>query len=306
MKITHLLPILLLLMPEIIFGQLFADPSSAWLYNYIGNTGYGVTQIRPVKDTLIAGENVDVLERQAVRVSFSNRLDTFRFRLPSYYLLEKDDGLILFSINAIDFDTLYFFGGDVGEEWELSRRRGNTRDTIKISIEDKVTYHIEGQELEAQALKYVYSTGGIVHDTALVGIGTIAKYIDPFDLIDLEFDAGEGGRVRCYSSDNTGSITFPLDGDSAFEVNCSDLISSGTDFRGIDNYLLSIYPNPAGNSLMILDQKIRRSKYFIMSILGRVVRSGSLSENDISLDGLKSGQYVLIVEGVGRTRFTKL
>ncbi|MGL6269287.1 MAG: T9SS type A sorting domain-containing protein, partial [Chitinophagaceae bacterium] len=70
-------------------------------------------------------------------------------------------------------------------------------------------------------------------------------------------------------------------------------------------YSVSIYPNPFSEQLFVQYPKATKgSGYKVLAIDGHVTKSGNLSENStqmkINLEGLKSGNYILIIYNNGK------
>lgn len=96
------------------------------------------------------------------------------------------------------------------------------------------------------------------------------------------------------------------------EVNTTHQLLEGASPVGIyesNKSSIVLYPNPAMNTLFIDGAEIKTGlNYTIYDIRGSIVDSASLKNNSIDLSELKSGVYILEIDGVQpiREKFTKL
>ena len=123
----------------------------------------------------------------------------------------------------------------------------------------------------------------------------------------LETSSGEYIMVgNTYS--NNGNIT-ENNGDSDFWL--VKLSSNSLDTASFDTNKVSIYPNPASNFIYIKSNNddIKYFEYSIIDLTGRTILNDYIVNNEISIETLSSGNYILQLKSeqgiITTTKFTK-
>lgn len=271
--------------------------NSEWIYTYNnGWTTTGYHEIRYGNDTIIDDRVANVLDRTQVYFDFrgSPSVDTIK-RSPLIVFGTTD--LVELLIDN-EFDTLYNFGGDIGDSWT---NRIENYENMDIDINIKHTIEDKGQiELGPEALLYDYFSvryeylnfdGEYVEDyqidTIVRHIGNISRYILPWHSPPTFVDFADGGPFRCYS--NFDELVYQKNPSMA-----CDFIVSNDDLT-LSNQI-TVYPNPTNNALQIdVDDLINEAIFYsIYSINGKLHQQNiALQKNKIDVSSMESGLYFL-------------
>ncbi|MDW3650794.1 MAG: T9SS type A sorting domain-containing protein [Bacteroidia bacterium] len=312
-----LLPLLFLLsFFQSSFSQKFVRNDAQWVYNFHGAHGVGYTLISYEQDTVIGNKTVKQFGRfhtQAFSVT-----DTINIRTGAIFLFESN-GIVEYSIEGMDFDTLYNFNAALGEVFDVDslfteRDTGLYHySTIFSTVTDTFSYQINGESLFAKEIEYEqqYFDGrqdGISHDTLVQYLGLMRRYIDPADLSRRVVDGGEGGYLRCYKNNDLGTTESPGRGNvGSFVYDCEDLVATTSIKNAIANLYISSFPNPAKENLKVKNTTNLSLSVDLIDAQGRQLKQLNIhpGENEISISHLPAGIYFLMVERGGFQKFWK-
>ncbi|MBK9107597.1 MAG: hypothetical protein IPM92_04235 [Saprospiraceae bacterium] len=204
------------------YAQEFASNDSKWVYNHRGFWSYGISQVQFDRDTFINGRLTKIFKKELTLQSrMGGSASTWQMN-PVY--LQSDNGVVLYSEDAIQFDTLYNFIAKIGTEWSIVNRNIGSRDTLLISILDTFETMISGQKVSGQIARYKFNNFGNRIDTVLKNVGALQHYILPFDELEVAVDGGEGGILRCFYNDIFGAKAFNTGNpEIGYEYDCSKI-----------------------------------------------------------------------------------
>ena len=277
--------------------QSFGTNNSEWVYDYLGGIGFGITKISYKKDTIIEDRQVKIFTKKAYRLKMNGDSVSGSFK-PIY--IHSKHGIVEYSQDEINFDTLYNYNAKIGQSWIIYRRDFGELDSIKVTILDTFRTLINNQYLFTQKIKWTYQWGSrpkTFTDTVYEYIGARWTYIFPFDRKDVARDGGEGGLVRCFRNDVLGVVDFYSIYQSPYEYDCDNLTSTISPDEMDKAY--TIYPNPVLNALYVESEHPDRSELKIVDITGRVIHSADIlpGTNTMDVSGMPSGYYMVIVNG---------
>ena len=90
---------------------------------------------------------------------------------------------------------------------------------------------------------------------------------------------------------------------SVYNVFNNEIVSVENDF----NNKLKVYPNPTSEILKITSEETLVGKqYIIRSMKGKVVKEAILEDNEINIQNLNNGMYIISIEDMFSMKFIKL
>ena len=290
--------ILFAFLPSFLIAQTFGDKNAEWVYDYIGLGVDGITKIKQVRDTVIDSQTIKVFQRNFTRQNSSGEI--FNGNLDPIYIKQKD-GLIEFSEDLINFDTLYNFDLKIGQSWTVPERDFFTGEPTGVTLErivlDTFTIILNEIPMLCQAVKSQFSS----IDTIFQDIGSGLNYILPFD-VNIA-DGEEGGILRCFKNDRVGVIDFqstlmyrcPECLLSDFEYSCDQLNSFGETL--ISNSTFNLFPNPVSNTLHIQSQKEQITQVDIYNLNGQLILQEQADHvsKEIDVESLAPGMYYVLI-----------
>ena len=265
------------------FVYIFEDLSSClinteWYYEINNENGMVTYQyLECDSDTTINEQPIHILVR--INTLYDKQKSE---TITHEYVYEENNKVYWWNKELGEFTTLYDFGADEGDEWE-----------IKVG-EESITMHVDAVEqydYEGRMLKMlrVSDANDIFSGEIVCGIGHLTSFF-PEKLMVKGYRV-EG--IRCFWQD--GNLVYQngdLDCDEVYEQH-----HFGID--EIDNEKgFVIYPNPSHDILFVLSKNIN-SEYRITNILGKIVISGKIaSENhQIDISSLQVGMYFITIGG---------
>lgn len=279
-----------------LFGQAFGGKNARWVFDYRGGATNGITIINYIKDTVIGQRIVSIYMKRGIR-KFNN--DTINVALEPIYLHAKN-GIIEFSMNARNFDTLYNYKAEIGQSWIIYRHDPYISDSIKVTILDTFRTIISNQNIFTQQIEwtdyYSFGTQTFV-DTVYDHIGALWTYMFPFDGKDVAIDGGEGGVIRCFKNDFLGVVEFHSKYIKYFNYDCDNLTSVSTPKTG--EKFFSVSPNPVINELYVESEHPDIAPLKIVDITGHVLFTADIlpGMNTLDVKWMPSGYYMVIIDG---------
>lgn len=137
---------------------------------------------------------------------------------------------------------------------------------------------------------------GFLREANLTGGKANAKqiYTDAFDAIYNKMLLTEAEATGETGGDSDGDgIPYIQGGTKPFVFAAEGTLTITASVSDNNVNILSVYPNPAINSITIKSNNAEINKYKISNFLGQVVSSGILSNNQIDISALKGGIYLL-------------
>ena len=213
------------------------------------------------------------------------------------YIYEENNKVYWWNNTLEDFTTLYDFGAEEGDEWEI--KVGNDNITIHVDAVEPYEYH--GQTLK---LLRVSDANDIFSGEIVCGIGHLTSFF-PEKLMNKGYRV-EG--IRCFWQN--GELVFQngdQDCDEIYEQHHLDV-----DEIDAENGFV-IYPNPASGYIIInvsSDETphcdVSTGEYRITNVLGETVVFGKIASEtqQINVSSLPEGMYFLTI-GNATMKFMK-
>ncbi len=295
--------ILVLFSGHICLAQEFASQDTKWVFDYNGAWSIGITEIEFKEDTIIDGLKTRKFSKKASRITLDNRKLSFDLD-PVYF--RSDSGIVEYSEDGQNFDTLFNFNAVKGRSWKINRHHGTMRtDSMAMIIVDTFTTSFAGKELFSQAVQYGNLGFSQAIDTIYNFIGARWFYLLPFDILDVMRDGGEGGIIRCFKNDKLGLIAFDNMGyGSEYKYSCKDLnMTNSIDQLGGE---ITILPNPVNDYVEIYANE--KCCFQIISSLGDVIYNGNLNKgkNYFENISLLPGVYFIAAQGIYPKKLIKI
>lgn len=280
-------------------AQEFGGPDSKWVYNITGFQGVNTVEFE--KDTTING-----LSFNKFIMASQHYPDQDLSMRPLF--LRNADGLVRWSVDGLDTDTLFNFNATPGDRWEMPHFKSWRDDIYVFDVVDTFTTSFMNRDLKALSYK-MHLKGDfepMFVDTIMEHIGFRHSFILPFDGFDANLDFNIGGSLMCFQNDLLGTIALENNWwfDFWFPYDCSQLTSTVHIEKGYSEF--SLYPNPTIGQVHISDLDNHYYSYEIYDLTGLGVGSGEGYGNTrIDVSALGSGIYFLRV-GDRVRRFVKL
>lgn len=256
------------------------EKGTTWIYDY-GNIGSrGPVLAYCDRDTMIDGKSAIVLDEtfyDTYRDPGKPEIDTIK-RLGSILYIEDST---VFYWNTNQFDTLYDFGADIGEEWTYYF--SGRQDTLRVIVQGNGVNSDLGAFVALEYTdKYARPWKDTIYESLLGGSG----YILPWDETEMQLDGHRGGPLQCFSNSKGrySDRTWTAGGAA-----CTDIIEKLSVGEVAKENLFSIYPNPSQGVISIsTSQKPTRMEVY--NTLGELVFS---SETEFKTQTLSPQMYVV-------------
>jgi len=256
------------------------EKGSVWIYKY-GNIGSrGPVLANYDRDTMIDGKSAIVLDEtfyDTYRDPGKPEIDTIK-RLGSILYIEDST---VFYWNTNQFDTLYDFGAEIGEEWTYYF--SGRQDTIRVIVQGKGVNNDLGAFVALEYTdKYDWPWKDTIYESLLGG----SRYILPWDETWLQLDGHQGGPIQCFSNSKGrySDRTWTADGAA-----CTDIIEKLSVDQIAKENLFSIYPNPS-KGVISISTKQKPTRMEVYSTLGELVFS---SETEFKTQTLFPQRYIV-------------
>ena len=260
-------------------SQTYGTTDSHWTYDQSWNS---IFEVGYSNDTLL---NNQIFNKYAIRSVYLNNLDTMVWLRENIFINNKD-GLVTFSLDMIEFDTLINYNAAIGEGWSYVYRE---RDTFELIVIDTFTTELNSSSIYGMFCEFVNKQNNrSILDTIYETIGSINNFIIPY------YGWGDiggftGGHLRCYENADFGSIDFGQD-DSDFIIECGETTSYS--YRPSSTALddLDVWPNPFQSEIFI-DTELKE-QLLLYNIYGKLLFRGEFSSGiPIDLSHLDIGVY---------------
>jgi hypothetical protein len=258
-------------------SQVWIDQDAEWHFSFWNISSYGHAVINYTADTIIEGNNCQILKATAHRYSVDMNWEHFYMGpdpYPTIYTYVSGDTVFYYNKNK--FFVLYNFSAQPGDSWVLDDEiKGNGCNQSVCIVDSVGTIEINGQNLRWISLSSeVGSTFGL-SGKVVEKFGSLYGYTFP---IYLHCDTTEVAHHDFLSFSCYEDISFPLyntstTGNCATSLSIQALKNNSNEFK--------LYPNPAGDVLHLLyeseEQKILKVRFTDMT--GRLVLSMELPSN---------------------------
>ena len=243
-----------------------------WYYEITNDNGSVTYQyLECAADTTINDQPIHIL----VRI---NTLYDKSQVITHEYIYEENNKVYWWNKTLGEFTTLYDFGAEVGDEWEI--KVGTQTITVHVDAAQTVTYKSQEYKMLSISDPDDIFTGDII-----CGIGHLTSFF-PEKLMNKGFRVE---NIRCFWQD--GELVYQngdQDCDEIYEQHHLDV-----DEIDAENGFV-VYPNPSHDVLFVLSESIN-SEYRITNIMGQTLMTGNItSENQmIDVSSLPKGIYFI-------------
>ena len=290
-----------------LFSQSFGTPDSEW--TYVWEERRGITQVKYTSDTLI--NNLELAEYSIVTTGLSPDLTDTVVTVRDPVYISNTDGLALFTLDGESFDTLINFNADIGDRWSIVRAPG--LDSFEFIVIDTFITEFSGQDLFSMAYEFVWrtsSTNRTIVDTIYETIGTVNNFLIAYDGYGELGFGNIGGRLRCYSDPEIGTINFGLPWwwsgtEFVFEFECNNSVSTRDKFLEQESNILA-KPNPFQFQICIQTKDLKED-ITIYNLEGQLLEmyQARTEETCLDLSHLEMGMYLLKI-GTRLKRIVKI
>jgi hypothetical protein len=195
---------LLILCATNAYTQSWFPGGAQWHHEYFNGAFIGYIHMEADGDTLIAGQQAQVLRRTVVAASFDGGPLTVWHFVPLAAI--EESGLVRVWVpSELAFDTLWNMNAAPGDQWNLAAM---TEPTVCdpesfVSVVDTGHIFLSGTDLRWLAVDLHYFLSGtewnVERDTIIERIGSTLLYFTPHDFCNGQLDGADGGALRCYS-----------------------------------------------------------------------------------------------------------
>lgn len=292
----------------------FCPPGATWHYEQRALFGYmeGVVEFKYTHDTVIQNRVCKLIKRTFKGKEYPFSPTGTVIPVAQRYAVNQSGAAILL-FNGADFDTIVNFNAAIGDKW-LEYKRPNSlgchnsrgyyvvTDTGRIMINNlnlkKISASYFGLDTTLTPAK-PYTKSSVFVERLLLqgGQALLNSFYELFDF-NCYFPGYDGpqGWFRCYT-DNT----FPVYNTS--NVSCESLVNIDESFSATEN--IKVFPNPAHNAITIKTDK--EITLLITNLIGQETYREELKpgENNIAINHLKSGVYILQLNSQGHKVLAK-
>ena len=239
-------------------------------------------------DTTVSGKEVVIIIRTNTLYDKDEHSEVTR-----EYLYEENGVVYWWNKGLEEFTTLYDFGAEVGDEWE-----------IKVGMESILMHvdTVEYQEYEGSLYKMliVSDDQDLFSGTIVCGIGHLTSFF-PEKLMTRGKDYRVEG-MRCYWRE--GELVFKYgdrDCDEVYEEWHNGIEEDGP---STGSGTLTVYPNPTNGIITIQHSafRIHHSEFRITNLMGQILMSGQITAEtqQIDVSNLQKGMYFITFAGETR------
>ena len=201
------------------------------------------------------------------------------------YIYEENNKVYWWNKTLGEFTTLYDFGAEVGDEWEI--KVGTHTIPVHVDAAQTVTYKSQEYKMLSISDPDDIFTGDII-----CGIGHLTSFF-PEKLMTKGYRVE---NIRCFWQD--GELVYQ-NGDQ----DCDEIYEQhhlGVDEIDAENGF-AVYPNPSYNVLYVLSDNIN-SEYRVTNLMGQTLMIGEItSENQmIAVSSLPKGIYFITVNNASK------
>lgn len=255
---------------------------SVWIYDYVNAGSRGPKISSYDRDTMLGGKPALVLDGTFYELA-NPRMETFNY---AGCMVTIDDSLVSYW-NDNQWDTLYYFGAEVGDSWKYYFVFSG-EDTLNATVLDKGIDQNLGMFV---SLEYEYfdkdfrvleSWKDTIYELTLGG----TEYIIPWDNVVMKLDGQSGGPLECFSNSKGRyrDKVWTAGGEA-----CTDIVEKLSVDQLAEDNLFSIHPNPS-KGMISINANQKPAKMEVYNTLGALVFS---SETEFRTQILSPQLYVV-------------
>ena len=245
-----------------------------WYYEITNDNGSVTYQyLECAADTTINDHPIHILVR------INTLYDKEKYDVTTHeYIYEENNKVYWWNKTLSEFTTLYDFGAEVGDEWEI--KVGTQTIPVHVDAAQTVTYKSQEYKMLSISDPDDIFTGDII-----CGIGHLTSFF-PEKLMNKGYRVE---NIRCFWQD--GELVYQ-NGDQ----DCDEIYEQhhlGVEENEAENGF-AVYPNPSHDVLFVLSESIN-SEYRITNIIGQTLMTGEIiSDNQkIDVSSLSEGIYFI-------------
>ena len=179
--------------------KVFGGPNAQWTYNQFSMNSGGFTVVTVIGDTTISSKNCQIYSKINTKYIYAGG-DIRSEELSPDFMYEENKVLYFYNKDRMEFDTLLWFGGNIGDTWEIISPI-EYLDTNSFEITDTGKITINEVELDFYEVRIGsrWFAGEFYTDTIIKGIGTYHNFYKPWQIFITAVDGPhEGYSFRCY------------------------------------------------------------------------------------------------------------
>lgn len=281
--------------------------SSEYSYSFNGDLVVGATNIKALDSLTVSNIDTTVFFQRTRMIKFFDSDVVEERTLPNVairtnghqaFIKFQPEGRerILYNFNLAVGDTYTIFTNDVFLPGS---------DSMNVKIISYGDSLIDSQVVPYQKVEYTFDISpNIITDHLFLGIGSLSRYIDIFDIFSNQIGGGQGGPLVCYTNANTTFINESLSDSQLNELSTQCTITSSTLGPRLNS--LSMYPNPTNSTLTVeTKQALHDLNVSVFSTAGKempINRSLRSSKKLIlDLSQLSPGLYYVRIGGIVKT-----
>ncbi len=250
-----------------------------WYYEITNDNGSVTYQyLECAADTTINDKPIHIL----VRI---NTLYDKQEVITHEYIYEENNKVYWWDKTLGEFTTLYDFGAEVGDEWEI--KVGTQTIPVHVDAAQTVTYKSQEYKMLSISDPDDIFTGDII-----CGIGHLTSFF-PEKLMNKGYRVE---NIRCFWQD--GELVYhngDQDCDEIYEQHHMDVNETDIEKGFV------VYPNPTDGILYILSEHTD-AEYRIVNIMGQTMLTGRIDSESQQIDvsSLSDGLYYITIDNASR------
>ena len=271
-----------------VFGEMaiyYPFVGTEWYYEIQNENGSITYQhLEYAADTTIDDKTVVIIIRTNTLYDKEGHTEVTR-----EYLYEEDGVVYWWNPTLGEFTTLYDFGAEVGDEWEIKVGTEN----VTMHVDDVLDYEYEGR---AYRMLRVSDAEDLFSGNIVLGIGHLTSFF-PERLMTRGKDYRVEG-IRCYWREGELLLKYgDKDCDEVYQEYHNGIEEDGS---STSSGTFAIYPNPTDGVLFVETHDwafLSNRTYRITNMMGQTVLTGNITAEtqQIDVSGLPQGMYFISV-----------
>ena len=290
----------------------WCPPGATWVYSFGTWGAITFNEYKYVKDTIYKGITAKKIEHNFI--SFNG--PTYPYNKVVSYLGDElmylsNDSLFYFDPINDEYVFYFDFNANVSDTLFVKNSREECLSDSLFPNSDILTIFSNRNDTIGNVIIKVFQMNDLIQSKNYI-IGDIYKNIgssysflpriNPNNCISPS-SANNGEGLVCYYDSLRGYLfqgTILLD--------CNEIYSGYTliDKENEIKYFLNIYPNPTDNVLFLetFNTNSVLKTYKIFNIYGQLIKYGNLENNQINIQEIPDGSYILALFDISNYRFT--
>ena len=257
-------------------GGLPTFNGSEWYYEILNENGSITYQhLEYAADTTVNGKTVVIIIRTNTLYDKDEHTEVTR-----EYVYEENGVVYWWNKDLQEFTTLYDFGAEVGDEWEIKVGL----ESITMHVDSVRYYEYNGEQYKTLT---VSDENDIFSGNIVCGVGHLTSFFPERLMTQGKAYRVEG--IRCYWRE--GELVFKYGDKDCDEV--YEQYHHGLD--EMDDAAFAVYPNPTDGIITV--SGLQSGAYRITNIVGQTVLTGSIDDDNqrIDVSALPKGMYFITV-----------